>query len=294
MTIKNIISERNQHEKLTLINFARGGLGNQLFQYVFARSLANKLGAELKTDESYFNSDPYGRKSCIYSLDPCAQIVNAVEFAGADSYLLQDGNLESIKDPLILPGGARVLILSGYWQNEKLLDPMVVQETYLQIVNFAMPRVPTELAAKIIAASNSIAVHVRRSDYTHMGLCKESYYCTAIEKISQSHPSSQLFVFTDEPNFVRHWMTCCGLQFDLVGTGDDIADLYLMSLCKHFVIANSSYSWWGALFGESHGSLIFCPSEWVTIDTIDVMPSPCPSRWMKIENAVTEFRFNKF
>ena len=271
---------------LVVLNHAKGGLGNQLFQHVFARSLANRLGAELVTDQSSFAADPYGRRSGIADLWPGARIGMLAEYAGPGTYLLQEGVLRTWQDALPLPEDTRVLVLSGYWQDEAMLDAMVARATLASLAAAAMPRVPADLVARIHSSPNAVAVHVRRRDYAHMGLCTESYYCAAIDHLRQAHPDAELFVFTDEPNFVRHWMGLRGLQFNLVSSGDDLGDLYLMAQCRHFVIANSSYSWWAAYWGEARGGSIFCPREWVTIGAVR---SPCPPRWIHVAHAVRPF-----
>jgi hypothetical protein len=273
----------NHRSALVVLNQVKGGLGNQLFQHVFARSLAKRLHAELVTDDSAFTSDPYGRRSSIAELQPGMRSGSLAEFQGPGAYLLQDGILQSLQDALVLPNDARVLVLSGYWQNEKLLDPEVAHATHTQLCARAEPLVPANLAARIRACANAVAVHVRRRDYAHMGLCTEAYYCAAVEQIHQLHPGAELFVFSDEPNVVRHWMDLRGLNFHMVTSGNDLGDLYLMALCTHFVIANSSYSWWAAYWGESRGGLVFCPREWVTIGTL---ASPCPARWIQVADAV--------
>ncbi len=271
---------------LLLLNHAKGGIGNQLFQHAFARSLALRLQAELVTDESGFPADPYGRRSRIADLEPGLRTGTIAEFAGPGAYLLQDGQLASLDAPLALPADTRVLVLSGYWQSDTLLDAAIVDDLWARLQAYAEPRMPAALRTRLAAANEAVAVHVRRRDYAHMGLCRESYYCAAIAAIRQRHPDAELFVFTDEPNHVRHWMSLQGLEGTFVATGDDLVDLSLMAGCRHFVIANSSYSWWGARWGEARGGLVFCPREWVTIDATT---SPCPQRWIHVPDAVQAF-----
>ena len=271
---------------LLLLNQTKGGVGNQLFQHAFARSLALRLRAELRTDDSGFTADPYGRRSRIPDLEPGMRSGTIAEIAGPGAYLLQDGQLAALDAPLALPADTRVLVLSGYWQSELLLDPAVVQDLHHRLRDYAAPRAPATLHAQITAGGHAVAVHVRRRDYAHMGLCRESYYCAAIAAIRQRHPDAALFVFTDEPNHVRHWMALQGLEGSFVATGDDLVDLYLMACCRHFVIANSSYSWWAARWGEAAGGLVFCPREWVTIGHA---ASPCPARWIQVPDAVQAF-----
>ncbi len=272
---------------LLLLNHAKGGIGNQLFQHAFARSLALRLQAELVTDDSGFSADPYGRRNRIADLEPGLRSGTIAEFAGPGAYLLQDGQLAALDAPLPLPADTRVLVLSGYWQSDTLLNPVVVDDLWQRLQGYAAPRMPADLRSRLAAAHEPVAVHVRRHDYAHMGLCRESYYCAAIAAIRQRHPGAELFVFTDEPNHVRNWMALQGLDATFVATGDDLVDLFMMAGCRHFVIANSSYSWWAARWGEARGGLVFCPREWVTIGA--AATSPCPQRWIHVPDAVQAF-----
>ena len=272
--------------RLTLVCQLKGGIGNQLFQIVFARGLAQKLGADLVYDDSYFQADPYGRAACLARLQAAARFGRIADFAGPGCYLLQDGQLRSLADPVQLPPDARALVLSGYWQQEALLEAQVVAEVAAQLAAAAQPSLPQDLAARIAAAGNAVAVHLRRRDYAHMGLCKAAYYCAAIEHLRRAYADAELFVCADEPNYARHLLAGRGFDFTLVDCGDDLADLHLMAQCRHFVIANSSYSWWAAYFGEARGGQVICPKEWVTIDAT---PSPCPPRWLQLADAVTPF-----
>ena len=272
--------------RLTVLNRAKGGIGNQLFQHVFSRSLARKLGAEVATDLSFYAADPYGNQPAVTSFDPGARRAVLEEIAGEGWYQLKEGQIQSLQDAIPLPEGARGLMLDGYWQREALLDPAVVRETHAQIRASVGAQVPAALVARIEQSPNAIAVHVRRRDYAHMGLCRSSYYLGAIEHLRACHPDAELFVFSDEPNYARHLLQTAGLPFTLVASGSDLGDLFLMSLCRHFVIANSSFSWWAAYLGEAKGGLVCAPREWVTIDAT---PSLCPARWLRVDDAVERF-----
>lgn len=278
---------------LTVVNYAKGGIGNQLFQHVFASSLARRKGAELLTDISYFGADPYGFSAAIWNLDPEAQTSTVAAHSGVGSYLLKEGQIRALDQLQQLPADARSLVLDGYWQGEAYFDAEVAQQTYRRLSAHALSVVDDTLVARISTSPNAVAVHLRRRDYAHMGLCKDSYYVAAIEHLRLNHPEAELFVFSDEPNYTRHLLNRRGLAFTAVSCGSDLGDLYLMSLCRHFVISNSSYSWWGAWFGEQCGArqgLVICPKEWVTIDAT---PSPCPARWLQLAEAVKPFAFDE-
>ncbi|MET0334650.1 MAG: FkbM family methyltransferase [Rhizobacter sp.] len=273
-------------QRPVILNCAKGGIGNQLFQHVFARSLAKQIDADVVTDLSSFDNDPYGSKAWVWSLAGDARSGSVAQHAGEGCFLVREGQIQSLEQLPRMPAGARTLVLSGYWQREALLDPKVVDDTYAQLARRASGLVSGELVEKIQASRNAVAIHVRRRDYGHMGLCKSSYYLAAIKNLKLNHPDAELFVFSDEPNYVRHLLLSAGHPYTPVSSGSDLGDLYLMSLCKHFVISNSSYSWWAARFGEHKGGLVICPKEWVTIDAT---PSPCPARWVQVAGAVEPF-----
>ncbi len=145
---------------LRLLNHAKGGVGNQLFQHAFARSLALRLRAVLVTDESGFPADPYGRRSRIADLEPGLRTGTIAEFAGPGAYLLQDGQLPALDAPLALPADASVLVLSGYWQSELLLDPAVVADLHTRLTAWAGPRAPADLHTRITTAAHAVAIRL--------------------------------------------------------------------------------------------------------------------------------------
>lgn len=277
---------------LKVINYAKGGIGNQLFQQVFAASLARRLGGELRTDVSYFGADPYGFSAAVWNLDPAAQAARVAEHAGPGSYLIKEGSIRALEQVQQVPEDAHALILDGYWQGEAYFDADIARRTYEQLALRVEPLLDAALLARVRASRNAVAVHLRRRDYAHMGLCRDSYYLAAIEHLRLNHADAELFVFSDEPNYTRHLLASRGLDFTPVASGTDLGDLFLMAQCRHFVISNSSYSWWGAWFGEQcggRGGLVIAPREWVTIDAT---PSPCPTRWLQLAEAVEPFRVN--
>lgn len=276
-------------DKAIIVNFLKGGIGNQLFQHVFAKSLAYRLQLTLETDISYYEKDPYGFSATVCHLEPDLKITKLNEHLGQGCYVLKEGQIRSLAQVQQLPPDIKSLVLDGYWQGEDYFEASVALDTYCQFDSKVKPQLEETLLNRIRYSKNSVAVHVRRRDYGHMGLCKTSYYVGAIQHILANLPDADLFVFSDEPNFTRHLMHSQGWAYTLVASGSDLGDLYMMSLCKHFVISNSSYSWWGAWFGE-HGQgardSMIVTKEWVTFNDT---PSPCPPRWVLMPHAVEPF-----
>ena len=273
-----------------IVNYIKGGIGNQLFQHAFAKSLSQRLNIELYSNISYYENDPYGFKSQIKIMDPEIQLIKLETLSKDGAFLLQEGQVKALNQIKQLPGSVKTLLLEGYWQGEHYFDPQVALEFYKHMAHYAEnSSLAEKFLDKITHCKNSIAVHIRRKDYAHMGLCKTTYYCAAIDFIRSSFSEAELFIFSDEPNFTRHLLNSRNLNYTFIDTGDDVIDLHIMSKCKHFIISNSSYSWWGAWFGENkdqENTTVIAPKEWVTINALE---SPCPERWILAPGAVTPF-----
>jgi len=277
------IPQAQTPSRLLLAAYLKGGIGNQLFQYVAAASMARKMGADLVCDISFFGADPYQNKATVEAFAPGVVIKDVASVVKPGTYVLRDGLIASWQDQINLPADAQVLVTDGYWQRESLLDPAVVAETYANLAQAMRAVGEAPLAQEIAGQDDAVAVHLRRRDYAHMGVCEEAYYLGALDYLQKRFAQARVYVFSDEPNYARHFLGARYPNIVFVASGGDLSDLYLMSLCKHFVIANSTYSWWAAYFAERKGGLIVCPKEWVTLPGVQ---SPCPERWIQIENAV--------
>ena len=129
-----------------MVNYTKGGIGNQLFQHVFAQSLARRLGASLQTDASYFAADPYGFAAAVWHLDPQAQSTRVADHAGPGSYVLREGQIQALAQLQQLPPDARSLVLEGYWQGEAYFERDVALQTYAQMAQ----KVATQLDAGLV------------------------------------------------------------------------------------------------------------------------------------------------
>ena len=286
-----------------------GGLGNQLFQYAAARSLSSKLGCELSLDLAWFNivdslSNTTARK---YALGPF-QLQAKLQYDGLGSTKFKSRILRVLfklfqKSQKSLPvyserGAAYQkdfaqiewpVWLNGYWQSSRYFDGI----SDLIRHEIGTPRDLNEQSQRMykqIQLSDSVCVHIRRGDYvtnknaseTH-GLCSLDYYYRGINLVSTKVKNPICYVFSDDPLWVQdHFKPAIPVVLvDINGPEDAHQDLWLMSACKHFVIANSSLSWWGAWLSVNPKKIVVAPANWYADRTMDVSDL-IPKDWVRI------------
>jgi hypothetical protein len=281
-----------------------GGLGNQMFQYAAGRALACRHGARLGLDLSWFG-DMTGATPREYSLGVfplCKNLsisnaaVGAAEPARGWRGLLSRWRLQPatpFRLAVINEAETRRaeafaslpehVLLSGYWQSEMYFRSIAE----ILVKEFTMPPLPSghaqNLRCAIEQVDNAVAVHVRRGDYVnsertrsvHGGCCTPAYYRTTIGLLCSRIVRPRLFVFSDEPGWVP------GEVVDLPSqAGAPHHDMQLMTLCRHHIIANSSFSWWGAWLSRTDG-IVCAPTRWFAEGPNDE-PERCPADWIRV------------
>ncbi|MFA7245498.1 MAG: alpha-1,2-fucosyltransferase [Candidatus Magasanikbacteria bacterium] len=283
-----------------------GGLGNQLFQYALARKLSVHLDTKVVLDIT-----PYKKyKLHKYGLDNfniCSKIISGREkifwyfkkiilfdkifciiskkFRNAIYITEQQFNF----DKKIFLDSKKDTYLDGYWQSEKyFLD---IRKNLLGdlIVSKQIEGKNLELS-KQINSVNSISLHVRRGDYVSNiktaqvhGVCYLNYYYNAIDFLSKRIENPVLFIFSDDIEWVKENLetTLKCIYVENNSANFNYEDLRLMSLCKHNIIANSSFSWWGAWLNNNPDKIVVAPKKWFndsSINTKDLLPDD----WVKI------------
>ncbi len=289
-----------------------GGLGNQMFQYAAARRLAYVLNTSIRLDVSWFNNIENIDTSRRYELHvfnikedfalpeevedfkrvkkgaffrALKKLTNTVS-ASTHSTWIRERHFHF--DPAILKLPDNVY-LEGFWQSEKyFLDSEEIIRK-----EFTVRAEPGEInrqIAEIIKNTESVSVHVRRGDYVtnpttsqYHGCCSTDYYREAVGKVVSQIQRPHFFIFSDEPDWVRENLT---LPFPVTYIGHNGADkafedMRLISMCKHHIIANSSFSWWGAWLCASPDKTVFAPMKWFNkagLNTADLLPGA----WHKI------------
>lgn len=288
----------------------KGGLGNQLFQYAFARCLSYKLDAELFLDVSYFNNYEK-RKHVIFGLNS----FNIIGIIGYYPYIekvdlglnyseeiclnkLVEGDFPKNTFPygkinvnnINLP-----LFIDGYFQFQ-LINKMscIITENFFkdcyEIIrnDFKYIKPLSYNSLCLIEEMNnydSIALHIRHGDYENIpnfGLCSLEYYQNAIDLLSNELNNPKFYIFTEDPVWAKENLIFKVpfkiINFDESKTAVGRAYgelLKVMASCKHFIIANSTFSWWGAFLSENTHKIIISPKPWfqdrsiIETDTID-------------------------
>ena len=264
-----------------------GGIGNQLFQIIFAQKFASINDLKIEYCLDYYSIDGYKRKSVLHKLWPDAVVSSVPE--NSSNLLVQETDLDwptcAGKLPQInVPNHISHVKLQGYWQDYRILAEEDIENILIRFKNSFTEEIE-ELYRIIKEDNNSTAVHIRRHDYKHHGLTKEKYYLDILKWLKVRFGTLNVLVFSDEPNYASEFLSSSDHNFQFVNTGDDLADLYIMSACNIQVIANSSYSWWSAVLSKSR--LIFYPEPWSLFGNVsDYM---CPKEWIKINNSVENY-----
>jgi hypothetical protein len=246
-----------------------GGMGNQMWQFGFGLAQSRRLGVKLQLDTSQLGGKrPFSLLQ--WSLAACTLTNHQVPTVLEQGMGYNQTLVDNIRDGDVL---------QGYWQNEKYILP--VEDELRQIFT------PFRQRATPIFLFNSVAVHVRRGDYlnepqkSYHGVLGLDYYHRAINALyKQVQHHLNFFVFTDDEKWVRSHLV--GDNITVVKSGLEADDIHLMSLCKHAIIANSSFSWWGAWLGDKQGDhIVIAPEKWFD-EAPEDYSGIIPTRWRKL------------
>lgn len=259
----------------------RGRLGNQLFQYAYATTLAAKLGCRLSADLGwYFRApEPFElwrfEKTGLSRVTPVSEVIGRVgEKLRFFRPLREYEMYESRFDPAALQvaDGAR---LNGWFQSVRYFESRADQVRALYDLSPFTPR--ADMAALRAAADGRplIALHVRRGDYVnnpHFFLDDyEEYYRRALDHMVDALGRQPfIVVLSDDPAWCRDWPLLEGYVhqvFAASSPSDAFTDLAVMADCDHNIIANSSFSWWGAWLGDPTQRRVVMPRRWLPTRT---------------------------
>lgn len=269
-----------------------GGLGNQMFQFATAYACARRLNTEVVVDLSLYqkNNIHHG-----YELDRVFGLVLREFTQDEEKDLCGIFSLRFLKKyfsnrilskfkpkflvlephfhywPLINEI-ANQSYLDGYWQSEKYFQSI---ESELRMLFQFKPLLDSysSLLTEKMRIEESVSVHVRRGDYVSNRANKlvhdvnlHSYYQKAIDLMSKRLSKPTFYVFTDDYNWVVKHMNL-SVDYKIIHHNikdNSFRDMQLISNCKHHILANSSFSWWGSWLNHSKSKIVICPKQWFT------------------------------
>lgn len=259
-----------------------GGLGNQMFQYAAGRVASLKNRTSLKLDISALQKKNWANRH--YCLNNFNINENFYDFPFPPFWLKKLARPLYDKEFINIPNNS---YLNGQWQNERYFKDMKGQI----LIDFALKNALSKNAEKILNKINSVSsvsIHIRRADYLSEKMakvyrvCPMSYYEKAANLIEKKYPNAFFFVFSDDIAWAKENFTFAKDTFFVSGRGiKDEEELILMSKCRHNIIANSSFSWWGAWLNNNPGKIVITPKRWFVNPENELPGLVCPT-WVKI------------
>lgn len=287
----------------------QGGLGNQMFQFAAGLALAKKHVADLYLDLSFFNDNkslqpitPRDFELDIFELPAQAltvvqkkKILKNKDFRlpfwklhkklsysiYSEPHYEYDPNIKNIKLPAYL---------DGYFQSYKYFSdykPLIEHMFSFERKNFQ--NVVSPSLSQIIN-ENSVCVHIRRADYINIkqtnafhGVCSTEYYERSIEKIIKEVENPHFFFFSDDISWVKQIFSNLNVKKTFVNENfgsESWKDMYYMSKCKHQIIANSTFSWWGAWLNNNQQKIVIAPKKWFNVNLSD--KDLIPHDWVRL------------
>ncbi len=257
-----------------------GGLGNQMFQYAFARTLQEERGGEINIDLNFYNSG--GGRDFELEKYP-VQYAAGRDYAGYNKLRKYVQRLPVISALLGIHKEKREFLVdtnvykyrykyyTGYWQNLRYFrDKKEMLRKELTYSEEITP-VQSQIADKM-AKEESVALHVRRGDYrTEKYISvyyqlEEEYYRNALKYIEERSEGKEIkiYFFSDDIEWCRHTFgdIRCAEFIDEQVSNSQHMDMLLMRKCKYIVMANSTFSWWAAWLSDRTDSVIITPANW--------------------------------
>jgi len=264
-----------------------GGLGNQMFQYAFGVAVGNNTIYDISWfDETRGNPNVTQRE---YELDFWNINPKLTDKPKKKIFGFINLKLKHIVESPFNIYNSKLLkekncIIEGYFQASQYYEP-IRNRLLKDFVPRNKPDYRNQKMLDLIRDKNSVSIHVRRGDYVKLqkihGLCDIDYYEKSVQHIAKNVKHPYFFIFSDDIKWVKDNLNidypCEYIDFN---HGRDSAwDMWLMANCKHNIIANSSFSWWGAWLNQNSDKIVIAPKCWKADGSkTDIVPT----NWKRI------------
>ncbi|WP_165730495.1 alpha-1,2-fucosyltransferase [Polaribacter sp. 20A6] len=294
---------------MIIINL-KGGLGNQMFQFAVASIVAEKSKQLVKIDNTYYDNVAIGATPRNYELSIFDKFFK-IASEGERKKFLKNSYLKKIKKKIGVKY-ARVykepslnyqpkllclngpIYLEGYFQSYKYL--MGWEDYIRKLYSFPIEDLGMKnksFLKKITGSENSVGIHIRRGDYVSEkkfkdfhGICTKEYYLKAIEYFTNTYKNVTFVFFSDEIDWCEREFSDIGFSTIFVKDNsgvDSWNDLFLMSSCNHNIIANSSFSWWGAWLNNNSKKQVIAPRNWYANEEANKSSNDIiPESWIRL------------
>ncbi|MCI8471196.1 MAG: alpha-1,2-fucosyltransferase [Clostridia bacterium] len=265
------------------------GLGNQLFQYACGRAVQQKYKGEFYLDISDFTVNKRRYRLNQFKLNENVKTIEKDNtFANIRKNLLLNGLYKIIPNiafsihskfgkylyfgeeyKKINKNFTNDYYLYGYWQSEKYFED--IKSILKQELTLKNPLEESKInLIQEIEHKNSVAIHIRRGDYVtnklYQNICEESYYKKAITIMKEKVDNPVFYIFSDEIDWVKENWKFKGNIIFMNYANKDFEELEIMKHCKHFIIANSSFSWWAQYLSDNPKKIVVAPKKWYNHD----------------------------
>ena len=293
-------------KKTEIIIHIGGGLGNQMFQYALARNISRLNGIDFKLDiSSHFNHCDDGRKYELSHFNIVENFATVEEIAGFEKFEKRNGRKNLIHNMFFANRSLyikedtshfneKILKLNhpayifGWWHNERYFknnEETIRKEFTLR--GHQYEKFTQKL--KEISKENSVSIHIRRGDnltdpkvLSYLEPCTLEYYKKASEKMAENIKNPIFYIFSDDTEWaIKNLSLKFPTKFHDPENFQDYEELLLMSACKHNIIANSTFSWWGAWLNKNPQKIIIAPQKWFRDPVRNLQPI-VPSEWLRL------------
>lgn len=291
-----------------IISKLTGGIGNQLFQYALGRNLSLKNSTNLVLDITEYtyekdrryslfpfniNATTMIRKSAINSSRPYYRIKNMVDnYMQPKSIVVNHIKVKCVNEKFpdfnskVLESGDNIY-LKGFWQSEKYFKE--IEEILRKDLTLKKKKKHMQGIYLEIKRTKSVSIHFRRGDYIHdkyvsrsHGICGLDYYREALKILAQKVKDPHLFIFSDDISWVKsNLISPYPVTYVSQYLKNDYEEMMLMSECSYHILANSSFSWWGAWLNSNKDKVIISPKKWFK-DKLKSTRDLIPESWLRI------------
>jgi hypothetical protein len=258
-----------------------GGLGNQMFQYAFAINLIQNKKYIIILDTSSFTNN---KKKTGYTPRPYELYLFNLKYTIKSFFLTTiikyfNKNICKINDELYFSNTSLnsiiqnkiFILIDGYFQSDKyFINKNIFKDVFVFKKLYSVDIVNKYL--NLIEHSNSVAIHYRRGDYendliskNYHGVLNNNYYIKAMNYFYKINNDTIFFIFSDEIDKIKNEIIELNYKIIFIDNTSRLSstiDMFLMSKCKHNIIANSTYSWWGAWLNDNENKIVIAPRDW--------------------------------